>query len=538
MSWRPCIAAPLFCVGDGLSWPHRWAKLDVRNQLVKSPPRSHNHRMEFPGLNLPALDRARRSRDARFDGKFFIAVTSTGIYCRPICPVRSPKACHIRYYPTAASAAEAGFRPCLRCRPEAAPGTPAWLGTFGLVRRGLRLIEDGFLDEHSVERLAARLGVGTRHMHRLFVQHIGASPIVVAQTRRLQFAKRLLDETNLPITSIALASGFGSVRRCNDVFRETYNRSPREMRKGRSSQPNACDEVTLKLTYRPPYDWAHFCQFLGERAIPGVERVESDRYARLLCMPDGPVVIQVRQLVLEHRLELHISGAKPASLLKVSATARRVFDLAADPATIVSAFKPHAALRPLISLCPGLRIPGVWDPFEAAVRAIVGQQITLSSGVTILARLAERFGSRTASPALGLSRLFPTPEQLRDANLSDLGLTSARARALKELASAVCDRSVVFNDDVENVVRALIQVPGIANWSAQYVALRGLGDPDAFPSSELILRRMASDQKPMMSPAGLEKMAESWRPWRGYAAMHLWHASTRARTSRDLLKSR
>jgi len=246
-------------------------------------------------------------------------------------------------------------------------------------------------------------------MHRLFVQHIGASPIVVAQTRRLQFAKRLLDETNLPITSIALASGFGSVRRCNDVFRETNNRSPREMRKGRSSQPDACDEVMLKLTYRPPYDWAHVCQFLSARAIPGVESAESDRYARLLCTPDRPVVIQVRQLVRQHRLGLHIIGAKPASLLILSATARRVFGLAADPATIVSAFKQHSALRPLVSVCPGLRIPGVWDPFEGAVRAIVGQQITFFAGVTILARLAERFGSPTANTVLGFVSPISNP---------------------------------------------------------------------------------------------------------------------------------
>jgi AraC family transcriptional regulator of adaptative response / DNA-3-methyladenine glycosylase II len=230
---------------------------------------------EFFGLDNRALDRARISRDPRFDGKFFIAVTSTGIYCRPICPVRSPKRDNIRYYPTAAAAAAAGYRPCLRCRPEAAPGTPAWLGTSAVVRRALRLIEEGILDTSSVDKLAERLGIGARHLHRLFLQHVGAPPVVVAQTRRLHFAKRLLDETELPITDIALAAGFGSVRRFNSAFHQTYGRAPRELRRQRYQTSRQQNEVALRLWYRPPYDWEQVADFLARRAVPGIERIDE-----------------------------------------------------------------------------------------------------------------------------------------------------------------------------------------------------------------------------------------------------------------------
>src|SRR6266496_1232990 len=239
---------------------------------------------EFFGLDIRALDRARISRDPRFDGKFFIAVTSTGIYCRPICPVRSPKRDNIRYYPTAAAAAAAGYRPCLRCRPEAAPGTPAWQGTSAVVQRGLRLIEDGGLDEGSVDELAERLGIGTRHLHRLFLQHVGASPLVVAQTRRLHFAKHLLDETQLPITEIALAAGFGSVRRFNSAFHQTYGRAPREFRRQRFQNSHVENEVVLRLSFRPPYDWEQVSDFLLKRAVPGLEHVDECECSRTVAI--------------------------------------------------------------------------------------------------------------------------------------------------------------------------------------------------------------------------------------------------------------
>jgi AraC family transcriptional regulator of adaptative response / DNA-3-methyladenine glycosylase II len=269
------------------------------------------------GLDRSALDRARLSRDARFDGKFFIAVTSTGIYCRPVCPAPASKSKNVRYYASAAAAAEAGFRPCLRCRPEAAPGTPAWLGTSAVVRRALRLIQDGALDELSVDELAARIGLGSRHLNRLFTQYVGASPLAVAQTRRLHFAKRLLDDTDLPITQIALAAGFGSLRRFNDAFHKTYRRAPRELRKSRRGAPGGGDEVVLKLAFRPPYDWSHVRDFLATRAVPGVERVDARGYARTVRSESGYAIVCVRGLAGENALELRVRGAAPPDLLQI-----------------------------------------------------------------------------------------------------------------------------------------------------------------------------------------------------------------------------
>src|SRR5215831_8826210 len=384
---------------------------------------------ESLGFDTRVLDRARASRDARFDGKFFIAVTSTRIYCRPVCKVRDAKRSNIRYYPTAAAAAEAGFRPCLRCRPEAAPGTPAWLGTLGVVRRALRLIEEGALDGRSVDEMAERLGIGARHLHRLFVHHLGASPIAVAQTRRLHFAKRLLDETRLPITSIAMAAGFGSIRRFNDVFRKTYRRPPREVRKLRAAEAREAgrDEVVLRLSYRPPYDWTHLRHFLAARAIPRIEVADNEGYDRTVATPGGGwAIVQVRKIEAEHALEFRLSCADAAALLHLSSVARRVFDLASDPATIGLAFDHDPVLAPRVRRRPGLRIPGVWDPFECAVRAIVGQQVSFAAGLTLVGRLVERAGQPIATPIKELTHLFPTPAALTTANLAGLGLTGGR----------------------------------------------------------------------------------------------------------------
>src|SRR5262245_61868546 len=278
------------------------------------------------GLDRQVLERARISRDSRVDGKFFIAVTTTGIYCRPVCPVASPKANHIRYYRTAAAAAEAGFRPCLRCRPEAAPGTPAWLGTSSVVRRALRLIDDGLLDQASVPSLAARLGIGARQLHRLFVRHVGASPIAVAQTRRLHFAKRLLDETDLPMIEVAAAAGFGSLRRFHHAFRQAYRRTPRELRRGSrrgGRAPTPEDALVLRLAFRPPYDWAQVSGFLATRAVPGVERVDARGYARTVLTASGPAIVRVWAVEAKNVLELRVQGAAPASLFPLTSAARR-----------------------------------------------------------------------------------------------------------------------------------------------------------------------------------------------------------------------
>jgi len=480
-----------------------------------------------------ALERARLSRDSRFDGRFFIAITSTRIYCRPICPSPESKPANVRYYSSAAAAAEAGFRPCLRCRPEAAPGTPAWLGTSAVVRRGLRLIQDGFLDEASVDDLAGHLGIGPRHLHRLFVQHVGASPVTVAQTRRLQFAKTLLDETDLTITQIAMASGFGSLRRFNDAFRATYARAPREMRRQRrnGNAGNAGRAVALRLSYRPPYAWREILGFLAARAIPDVERLDADGYARTLLLPEGPAVVRVGRLEHEHTLELRVEGAAPPSLFQVSATARRCFDLASDPARIAHGLEGDPLLGALVRRTPGLRIPGVWDPFECAVRAVLGQQVSVAGSRTLAARLVARAGGVVPAGPPGLTRLFPTPAAVAAADLSGLGLTTARAQALRTLAAAVASGRLDLSGPSEDVTAALAALPGIGSWTAQYIALRGLGEPDAFPAEDLVVRRLAgADGKPLATRALLAQ-AEAWRPWRGYAVLHLWYAAA-ARAAR------
>jgi AraC family transcriptional regulator of adaptative response / DNA-3-methyladenine glycosylase II len=506
------------CEPGGMITAARRAGGNVRIRLVGGIGGAYRRRMnEILGLDRTALDRARLSRDARFDGRFFIAVTSTGIYCRPICPSPTSKSTNVRYYATAAGAAEAGFRPCLRCRPEAAPGTPGWLGTSAVVRRALRLIQEGVLDEISVDELAERIGIGPRHLHRLFTKHVGASPIAVAQTRRLHFAKRLLDETDLPITQIALASGFGSLRRFNYTFQQTYGRAPRELRRQRRGGVSAADagEVVLKLSFRPPYDWVQVRDSLAERAVPGVERVDERGYARTVKLDAGMAIVCIHPLEREDALELRVRGAVPTMLFQISSTARRMFDLAADPARIAVAFKTDDLLAPLVKRRPGLRIPGAWDAFECAVRASLGEHKNAAAARKVAARLVERIGEPLAEAVEGLTHYFPTPQGLAQADLSGLGITARRAAALRALASATCEGTVDFSAGVDEVTTALMSLPGFDADAAQYVALCSLGEPDAFP-------RVAA--KPL-TVRELDAKMDAWRPWRGYALVHLWRAA-------------
>lgn len=475
------------------------------------------------GLTRDVLDRARRSRDARFDGRFFIAVRSTRIYCRPICPSRFSNDSNVRYFSTAEEAAAAGFRPCLRCRPEAAPGSPAWTGTSAVVRRALRLIQDGVLDQASLKDLANRLGIGTRHLNRLFAQHVGASPATVAQTRRLHFAKRLLDETPLPITDIAHASGFRSIRRFNDAFRTTYRKSPRELRKGKraGSDKSEVAEISLRLSFRPPYDWDHLQSFLAADAIPGVESVTDGRYSRAALTPSGHALLQVSPVAHAYALQVKIQGALPAELPALLASVRRMFDLTADPGRIAAAMHNEPLLKPLLSRRPGLRIPGTWDAFECSVGAILRPRG--SSGPRgLLRRLIERFGQPIDAPGTGVRYLFPTAAVLAEANLHELGLAPPRCEVLRRLARGVCDKIIRFDVPSVEVSRMLCALPGVGRWTAGYVELRGLSEPDAFPYGDRILRRLASGGEKALTALALEERAECWRPFRGYAVFHLW----------------
>ena len=478
--------------------------------------------LDFP---REVLDRARRSRDPRFDGKFFIAVLSTGIYCRSICPVRLYSSA-VRYYASAAESAAAGFRPCLRCRPEAAPGSPAWTGKSAAVRRALRLIHDGALDKGSVEELAARVGVGARYLNRLLVEQIGASPLAIAQTRRLHFAKRLLDDTDLPVTEIALAAGYGSVRRFNSALKETYKRSPRELRKRRAAKGDAADEITLRLAYRPPYDWQAVLNFLSKRAVAGIERVDGEGYARTVRTSTGHARIYVGVCHGADALLVRVRGAPSSDLFDLSSRIRRVFDLAADPIQIADAFRGDARLAALVAQRPGLRIPGIWEPFEGSVRAILGEQATPASASVRLRKLVERLGQPIASAEEGLSHMFPLPAAVAGGDLADLGMTPVRAQAVRQLAQAVCAGQLNFGDSVEEVTQALARNRVLGASGAQYVALRAMGEPDAFPSADLSLRRAAYRGDATLTARDLQARAEAWRPWRGYAAVHLWAAAS------------
>ncbi|HET6670597.1 MAG TPA: AlkA N-terminal domain-containing protein [Pyrinomonadaceae bacterium] len=479
-------------------------------------------------LDLRALDRARISRDPRFDGKFFIAVKTTGIYCRPICPSRTSKSRNVRYYATAAAAAEAGFRPCLRCRPEAAPGTPAWLGTSAVVRRALHLIDEGILDNGSVDDLANKLGLGSRHLRRLFLQHVGTSPIALAQTRRLHFAKRLLDETNLGITEIALAAGFGSLRRFNTAFRQTYGRAPRELRKHQRSEPTseAAGEVVLRLAFRPPYDWKQVRDFLAAHAIRGVERVDDHGYARTVPGDHGAAIISVRPLEGEDALELRVRGAAPAALFQISSAARRVFDMSADPARTTLAFQSDPLLGRFVKRRPGLRIPGAWDPFECTVAAVLGKDVSYAFGRTLTARIVEHAGECIKEPVAGLTHLFPTPTALTRADLTGLGLPKTGITAVQEVARAVIEGKLDFSASTDCIHAALSKLEGRGSGTAEYVALRALGEPDAFPCTDAVLRHVAGTANRPLSALELEERAEAWRPWRAYAAMQLWSAES------------
>jgi AraC family transcriptional regulator of adaptative response / DNA-3-methyladenine glycosylase II len=462
-------------------------------------------------LDHAACERARLARDVRYDGRFFIAVTSTKIYCRPICPAPTAQAKNVRYYPSAAAAAEDGFRPCLRCRPEASPGTPAWEGAASTVTRGLKLIAESALDEAGVDQLAERLGMGSRHLRRLFLKHLGATPIAVAQTRRVHFAKKLIDESNLSMTEVALASGFNSVRRFNATFQNLYGRAPSELRRlsrGLSRgmrEPGERGRYRFRLDYRPPLDWASLVDFLESRAIPGVESVMAGEYRRNISLQGESGSIAVRQVRGKSWLELDIQFPDPRALLRIVERVRRIFDLQADPAQVERQFLRNSTLAPLLRAYPGLRVPGCWDGFELAIRAILGQQVSVKGASTLAGRIAKDFGK----PVPG-GFLFPDARTLAEADLRAIHLTQKRASAIGELARAVVQGSVILDGSLSaaELEEQMIAIPGIGPWTAQYVAMR-LGEPDAFPSGDLYLLEHAA-------------ASAEWRPWRAYAAMYLW----------------
>jgi AraC family transcriptional regulator, regulatory protein of adaptative response / DNA-3-methyladenine glycosylase II len=480
---------------------------------------------ETMDLDWQVCSRARLSRDARFDGKFFIGVLTSRVYCRSICPAPTAKEKNVRYYPSAAAAAEAGFRPCLRCRPECSPGTPAWSGTSNTVSRALRLISESGLEEGGVEALAERLGVGSRHLRRLFLRHLGATPSAVAQTQRLHFAKKLIDETSLPMNQVALAAGFGCVRRFNAGIRIVYHRTPTQLRRlmrQKVVQPE--NQYLFRLRFRPPFDWKGMLAFLAPRATPGVEVVEHECYRRSISLYGDHGYFEVSLDEGNDTLVARVQFGNPRSLFSIVERIRAMFDLNADWAAIVEGLGTDPELVDRLKAHPGLRVPGCWNGFELATRAILGQQISVKAATTLAGRIARTFG-QPFHGASGLTHLFPTPEILAKARLAGIGLPRARAETIQALARAVWSGEISFDGivDSDDFLTRLCQIPGIGKWTAQYVAMRALGEPDAFPRGDLGLLHALK----LGSSRELEQRAEAWRPWRAYAAMCLWNVASK-----------
>jgi AraC family transcriptional regulator of adaptative response / DNA-3-methyladenine glycosylase II len=494
-----------------------------------------------------ACYRALTTRDARFDGRLFVGVKTTGIYCRPICPARTPKRENVRFYPTAAAAQSAGFRPCLRCRPETSPDLAAWRGASNTVARALSLIECGAMDDADVEGLADRLGVGERQLRRLFRKHLGASPVAVAQTRRVLLAKQLIQETRLPMAEVAMASGFGSVRRFNETFQQLYDRPPGALRRlGGPEETSAHGEaVRLSLPYKAPYDWDAMLAFLALRAIPGVERVERGAYERTLGVSGAVGSVRVEPAA-KSRLSVSVRFPKISALPAIIARVRRVFDLAADPVAISTHLAQDPALAPRVAAHPGLRVPGAWDGFELAIRAILGQQITVVAARGLAAKLVAAHGEPMpeALASEGLTHVFPTPQRLLGADFAALGMPRSRAAALTAMTEAVNADPLIFGArrTLEDAIGALKALPGIGEWTAQYIAMRELREPDAFPAADIGLMRALTDEAGRRpTPAELSARAEAWRPWRAYAALHLWSSETPGaaqQTSKELTDAR
>jgi AraC family transcriptional regulator, regulatory protein of adaptative response / DNA-3-methyladenine glycosylase II len=457
------------------------------------------------------------SRDARFDGRFFAGAVTTRVYCRSICPAQFAKPDKILWFASAAAAETAGFRPCRRCRSAASPGTPAWLGTSAVVSRALRLIAEGALDSGNINDLASRVGLGSRHLRRLFVEHLGASPMRIAITRRVHFARNLIEETDLPITELAGYAGFQSIRMFNHAMRATTGDSPTELRRRRSvsqtkpTQPG----LIIRLGYRPPLDWPRLLAFLASRAIAGVECVESDVYRRTIEIDGVTGAIEVRQDPAERQLVINMQLSRYEPLMQVVERVRRIFDLAADPFQIASQLSRDPTLQPLVAACPGLRVPGIWDGFEAAVRTTLGERMADTAPRVALARLARMFGRPVKTAIPELTHLFPGPQALAEADLAPAGIRDRPASTIRALARAVLKTDLRFDAsmNLQDAIARVRVAPGISLPMAHYIAMRAFGEPDAFP----------------VSATRFPCATDGWRPWRAYAAMHLCsgHASGR-----------
>ncbi|WP_300267413.1 AlkA N-terminal domain-containing protein [Microbacterium sp.] len=477
--------------------------------------------MTFPGMSFDERYRAIDARDTRFDGQFVTAVHSSGIYCRPSCPARTPKPHNVSFFPTSAAAHEAGFRACKRCLPEAAPGSPAWDTRGDTAARAMRLIADGVVEREGVPGLAARLGYSSRHLTRLLASELGAGPLALARAHRAHNARMLLVGTDLPISDIAFSAGFASIRQAGETIREVFGLTPSELRARRRGGAAAVGEIDLLLPHREPMDAAGIFSWMAARALPGVESVTEASFARHLRMPGGPAWFEVRQ-DSERKLRLRARVTHLSDLAPLVATARRIFDLDADPIAIDTALSSHPELAPLVAWTPGIRVPGAADPHEMLIRAMVGQQITVVAARTALTALAEALGEPVED-----GHLFPTMSAIAEHGAEVLRGPAARIRAITDAAAALVDGSLTLTvgDDRGEQRAALLARGGIGPWTADYVRMRVIGDPDVFLPGDVAVRAGARSAGLPAEPKPLSAWADRTAPWRSYLTAHLWRAA-------------
>jgi len=469
--------------------------------------------------------RAVSSRDERFDGAFYAAVTSTGIYCRPSCPAIAPRRENVRFYPTAAAAQAGGFRACKRCVPGASPGSAEWNIRGDIAGRAMRLIGDGVVEREGVPGLARHLGYSERQVHRHLTSELGAGPLALARAQRAHTARVLLEATDLPATEVAFASGFASIRQFNDTVRDVFAATPTELRARRAfGRPVPPGPITLRLAARRPFDGGQVVGFLAARATPGVEEWTGTIYRRSLRLPHGEAIVELEPTAAGVVCVLRLRDHR--DLATTVARCRRLLDLDADPIAVDGTLGADPLLAPLVRRTPGLRVPGAVDPAEIAIRAVLGQQVSVAGARTLAGRLAERFGESLDAPIGGVRRTFPSPEALADLDPADLSMPRARGRALVGLATAIArgDVTLDIGADRDEAERSLLAIPGIGPWTAGYVRMRALGDPDAFLPTDLgVMRALRALGAPTDQPSILA-LAERWRPWRAYALLHLWGA--------------
>nr|WP_196791269.1 DNA-3-methyladenine glycosylase 2 [Motilibacter aurantiacus] len=467
--------------------------------------------------------RAVQARDVRFDGIFFTAVTTTGIYCRPSCPATTPKPSNVRFFRTAAAAQRGGFRACKRCRPDVSPGSPEWDVRADVVGRAMRLIDDGVVEREGVPGLAARLGYSERHLNRTLVAELGAGPLALARARRAQAARTLIETTDLGFADVAFASGFSSVRQFNDTVREVFDLTPSQLRARLTARP-ASGRLMLRLAVRRPFDGDALLAFLGRRAVRGVEEVVDGSYRRSLRLPYGPGVVTLTPGPDAVAAELRLCDVRDA--MTAVSRCRRALDLDADPVAVADVLGADPLLAPLVSAHPGLRVPGTVDPAEIAVRAVLGQQVSVAAARTAAGRLVEAYGEPLAEPLGGVTHLFPAADVLAGVDPAALPMSTARGRAVTSVSAAIAAGDVVLGPgaDREAAEKALLDVPGVGPWTASYIALRALGDPDVFLAGDLGVRRALERLGGPVAPGDMAARAHGWRPWRSYAVMHLWNS--------------